>query len=168
MQQSKKVNVRYITFTAVMAALVFVFTFTFKIPLGTGYTHLGDMMIFLAAWLLGGKKAAPAAGLGACLADLVLAVAICCLIAEKAMHRSLLGYGVGAVAGGAFQIGAYTLAKVLMYDKTYALTTLPELAIQTAVGIAVAGVLVVILTKSGAGAKLQRMAGGAGKEAKAA
>ena len=175
MQQSKKVNVRYITFTAVMAALVFVFTFTFKIPLGTGYTHLGDMMIFLAAWLLG--------GLGACLADLALgyaawmaptfiikflAVAICCLIAEKAMHRSLLGYGVGAVAGGAFQIGAYTLAKVLMYDKTYALTTLPELAIQTAVGIAVAGVLVVILTKSGAGAKLQRMAGGAGKEAKAA
>lgn len=64
MQQSKKVNVRYITFTAVMAALVFVFTFTFKIPLGTGYTHLGDMMIFLAAWLLGGKKAAPAAGTG--------------------------------------------------------------------------------------------------------
>lgn len=57
MQQSKKVNVRYITFTAVMAALVFVFTFTFKIPLGTGYTHLGDMMIFLATWLLGGKKA---------------------------------------------------------------------------------------------------------------
>ena len=121
--------------------------------------------------------------MGACLADLALgyaawmaptfiikflAVAICCLIAEKAMHRSLLGYGVGAVAGGAFQIGAYTLAKVLMYEKTYALTTLPELAIQTAVGIAVAGVLVVILTKSGAGAKLQRMAGGAGKEAKAA
>ena len=121
--------------------------------------------------------------MGACLADLALgyaawmaptfiikclAVAICCLIAEKAMHRSLLGYGVGAVAGGAFQIGAYTLAKVLMYDKTYALTTLPELAIQTTVGIAVAGVLVVILTKSGAGAKLQRMAGGADKEAKAA
>ena len=75
MQQSKKVNVRYITFTAVMAALVFVFTFTFKIPLGTGYTHLGDMMIFLAAWLLGGKKAAPAAGLGACLADLALGYA---------------------------------------------------------------------------------------------
>lgn len=156
MQQSKKVNVRYITFTAVMAALVFVFTFTFKIPLGTGYTHLGDMMIFLAAWM------APTFIIK------FLTVAICCLIAEKAMHRSLLGYGVGAVAGGAFQIGAYTLAKVLMYDKTYALTTLPELAIQTAVGIAVAGVLVVILTKSGAGAKLQRMAGGAGKEAKAA
>ena len=155
MQQSKKVNVRYITFTAVMAALVFVFTFTFKIPLGTGYTHLGDMMIFLAAWLLGDPTAKREGR-------------ISCLIAEKAMHRSLLGYGVGAVAGGAFQIGAYTLAKVLMYDKTYALTTLPELAIQTAVGIAVAGVLVVILTKSGAGAKLQRMAGGAGKEAKAA
>lgn len=76
MQQSKKVNVRYITFTAVMAALVFVFTFTFKIPLGTGYTHLGDMMIFLAAWLLGGKKAAPAAGLGACLADLALGLSL--------------------------------------------------------------------------------------------
>ena len=32
MQQSKKVNVRYITFTAVMAALVFVFTFTSRSP----------------------------------------------------------------------------------------------------------------------------------------
>ncbi len=39
MQQSKKVNVRYITFTAVMAALVFVFTFTFKIPLGNRRLH---------------------------------------------------------------------------------------------------------------------------------
>ena len=55
-----------------------------------------------------------------------------------------------------------------MHDKTYALTTLPALAIQTVVGIAAAGGLGVILTKSGAGAKLQRMAGGAGKEAKAA
>ena len=58
--------------------------------------------------------------------------------------------------------------KVRFVDCSELVTTLPELAIQTAVGIAVAGVLVVILTKSGAGAKLQRMAGGAGKEAKAA
>ena len=74
MQQSKKVNVRYITFTAVMAALVFVFTFTFKIPLDRLHPlgRYDDLPGRLAA---GRQKAAPAAGLGACLADLALGYA---------------------------------------------------------------------------------------------
>ena len=46
--KNARINVRSITFTAVMAALVFVFTYTFKIPFVNGYTHIGDSMIFLA------------------------------------------------------------------------------------------------------------------------
>lgn len=46
--KNARINVRSITFTAVMAALVFVFTCTFKIPFVNGYTHIGDSMIFLA------------------------------------------------------------------------------------------------------------------------
>ena len=46
--KNARINVRAITFTAVMAALVFVFTYTFKIPFVNGYTHIGDSMIFLA------------------------------------------------------------------------------------------------------------------------
>lgn len=54
----QKFNVRALCFTAVMAALIFVFTFTFKIPLGTGYAHLGDSIIFLSIALLGSKNQA--------------------------------------------------------------------------------------------------------------
>lgn len=39
--KNARINVRSITFTAVMAALVFVFTYTFKIPFVNGYTHIG-------------------------------------------------------------------------------------------------------------------------------
>ena len=54
--KNARINVRAITFTAVMAALVFVFTYTFKIPFVNGYTHIGDSMIFLAIVFLGWKK----------------------------------------------------------------------------------------------------------------
>lgn len=169
----KKVNVKAICFTAIMAALIFVFTFTFKIPLGTGYTHIGDSIIFLSVVLLGSKKSSLAAGIGAGLADLIggytawilpsffikaIMVLICGLFAEKLIKSKLVGYIVGAVLGGAFQIGGYTLAKVIMYDKAYALTTLPELVIQTAVGIAVALVFITIFNKTNVTDKLRKMA----------
>lgn len=170
----KKTNVRQITFTAVMAALIFVFTFTFKIPLGNGYTHLGDAVIFISAWLLGGKRATFAGGLGAAFADLALGytvwilptfivkfvtVAVCCLIAEKLFKQSLIGYFVGMLAGAAVHIGGYSLAWALLFDKATALASLPTLALQTAVGVIVAAVLIVVFQKSGAGKKLQAMAG---------
>ena len=66
--KNARINVRAITFTAVMAALVFVFTYTFKIPFVNGYTHIGDSMIFLAIVFLGWKKAPLAAGIGAAFA----------------------------------------------------------------------------------------------------
>lgn len=170
---NNKVNVKAICFTAIMAALIFVFTFTFKIPLGTGYTHLGDSIIFLSVALLGSKKSSLAAGIGAGLADLIggytawvlpsffikaIMVLICGLFAEKLIKSKLVGYIVGAVLGGVFQIGGYTLAKLLMYDKAYALTTLPELAIQTAVGIAVALIFIAVFNKTRVTDKLRKMA----------
>lgn len=169
----KKTGVRSICFTAVMAALIFVFTFTFKIPLGNGYTHLGDAIIFLSIPLLGSKKSCLAAGIGAALADIIggytiwapptfviklLLVLICGLFAEKLMKNKFFGYIIGAVLGGAFQIAAYTLVKVVMFDKAYAFSSLPTLAIQTAVGIAAALIFIAIFNKTNVTAKLRKMA----------
>lgn len=172
-QETKKaVNVKSICFTAIMAALIFVFTYTFKIPLGTGYTHLGDSIIFLSIVLLGSKRSSLAAGVGAALGDLIggyaqwiaptffiklIMVLICGLFAERIIKNHLIGYLVGAVLGGLFQIGAYTVVKVVLYDKAYALTTLPELIIQTIVGIAVAIIFIAIFNKTKVTEKLRRM-----------
>ncbi len=55
--------------TGVSAALVFVFTAFLHIPSHTGYTHVGDAFVFLAACLLPAPNAALAGGIGAVLAD---------------------------------------------------------------------------------------------------
>lgn len=172
-KEKKKITVKSICFTAVMAALIFVFTFTFKIPLGNGYTHLGDAIIFLSIPLLGSKKSCFAAGIGAALADVIggytiwapptfciklLLVLICGIFAEKLMKNKFFGYIIGAVLGGVFQIAAYTLVKIVMFDKAYAFSSLPTLAIQTAVGIAVALVFIAMFNKTNITAKLRKMA----------
>lgn len=64
-------RVKKITYTGIMTALVFLATFIIKIPIpfSTGYIHLGDCMVFLAALFLGFKYGAFAAGVGSMLAD---------------------------------------------------------------------------------------------------
>ncbi len=168
-----KTNIRAICFTSIMAALIFVFTFTFKIPLGNGYTHLGDAFIFLSAYLLGGKRATFAGGLGAALADLAsgytmwivptfiakfLMAAVCCLIAELIFRKSIVDYAVGAVAGTIVHIGVYSLSWYLLFGKAAMISALPSLTIQTIVGLVVAAVFIGIFNRTGTDKKLRSMA----------
>lgn len=169
----KPISTKAICFTAIAAALIFVFTFTFKIPLGTGYTHLGDAIIFLSIPILGSKKSSLAAGIGAALGDLIggytawiaptffiklIMVLLCGLFAEKIIKNNIAGYIAGGIIGGAFQIGAYTLTKIILYDKAYALTTLPELIIQTVVGVVAAVIFIIVFNKTKITQKLRKMA----------
>lgn len=62
--------------TAVFTALVFVFTAYLHIPSHTGYTHVGDGFIYLAACLLPAPYAVFAGAVGAGLADLLSGYAI--------------------------------------------------------------------------------------------
>lgn len=172
-KSNSKINVKSICFTGVMAALVFVFTFTFKIPSVTGYIHLGDCIIFLAIAILGTKKAAFAGSIGAALADLIggyaiwiaptffiklIMALICGYIAEKVIKNDILGFIVGAIAGGVFQICGYTIARVFLYDKTAALASLPGLTVQTCAGVVISVILITILNKTNAIKKLKKLA----------
>ena len=67
----KHISTRDITKIAIMAALIFVATYLIKIPSLNGYTHIGDSMVIISALILGKKKGALAAGLGAALCDLL-------------------------------------------------------------------------------------------------
>lgn len=66
-------RVRKMALGAMLAALIFVATSFFKLPvsLTQGYIHLGDGFILLGAFLLGGNAAVVAAALGSALADLL-------------------------------------------------------------------------------------------------
>ena len=67
----KNRTTRRICLTALMAAIVYVFTAYIHVPSHTGYTHVGDGFLYLAASLLPAPFAAAAGAIGAGLADLL-------------------------------------------------------------------------------------------------
>ena len=137
--------------TALMAALIFVATFLIKIPNPAtgGYSHMGDCMIFLAVVFLGRKNGSMAAGIGGALSDFLAGAPIWILptfiikyimafimgtIIKKQPESKKLQL-IGATVGGIFQIIGYTLAKVILIGVAPALMSVPNVSIQTAVGI---------------------------------
>lgn len=67
----KNRTTRRICLTALMAAIIYVFTAHIHVPSHTGYTHVGDGFLYLAASLFPAPFAAAAGAIGAGLADLL-------------------------------------------------------------------------------------------------
>jgi uncharacterized repeat protein (TIGR04002 family) len=72
----KNEKVQTLVTTALMAAIIFVFTAYVHVPSHTGYTHIGDGFLYLAACLLPTPYAAAAGAIGAGLADVLSGYAI--------------------------------------------------------------------------------------------
>ena len=72
----KRQTIRTLCLTGVFAALIFLFTAYLHIPTHTGYTHIGDGLIYLAACLLPWPYAVFASAAGAVLADVATGFAI--------------------------------------------------------------------------------------------
>lgn len=73
---ARRSKIRYLTMTALMAALITITTaYVCHIPIGMngGYIHFGDVLIYLAAVLLPRPYALAAAAIGGGLADLLTA-----------------------------------------------------------------------------------------------
>lgn len=155
---------KQLTETALMAALVFAATYVVRIPnpLTSGYSHMGDCMIFLAVLFLGRRNGAAAGALGAALSDLLAGAAVWILptmiikyalafiagtiIAKDPGSRTL--QVAGAVGGGLFQIVGYTLVKVVLFGTKPALASVPALTIQTGIGIVLFFAISAALLKS--------------------
>lgn len=155
---------RDLIITALMAAMIFVATYIIKIPNPAtgGYSHMGDCMIFLAVVLLGRQRGAIASGLGGALSDFlsgapiwilptlvikfIMAFIMGTIIKKDPLNRKLQIFG--AVVGGIFQIIAYTLVKIVLIGKGPAILSLPNITIQTTVGILLFVILVSALSKT--------------------
>ena len=62
-------NVNNLVIAAFFAAIIFLTTYLIKVPIITGYGHIGDTFIYLAACILPSAYACSAAAIGAALAD---------------------------------------------------------------------------------------------------
>ncbi len=65
----KSKTLKTMVFTALFMAIICVTTYTFKIPVGNGYIHIGDSMIYLASNILPFPFGMIAGGLGGALSD---------------------------------------------------------------------------------------------------
>lgn len=159
----KHISTRDITKIAIMAALVFVATFLIKIPSLNGYTHIGDSMVIISALILGKKKGALAAGLGAGLCDLLsgymqyiiptflikaIMVLIIVTMAENLIGKTKFAWIIGSIIGCIFQVIGYCLVETVMYGFAGAIASVPGNIIQSIVGIVLAVVLAAVLEKS--------------------
>lgn len=69
-------NVKYLTLTAVYAAVIYIFTAYLHIPHWTGYVHVGDGVLYLASSMLPPWYAAAAGAIGAGAADILSGYAL--------------------------------------------------------------------------------------------
>ncbi len=170
----KSSDIKSICLAGLMAAMVFVFTSTFKLPIGTmGYAHLGDAFIIVSVWILGGKRACLPAAVGAGLADLASGYAIWILptaivkmlmaltiflVAEKIFNCKTVGYILGVIAAAVVHIGGYSLAWYIIGGAAGLSGAIIPLVLQTVIGAVLGAIIIIVLNSTAAGKKLKSMA----------
>ena len=122
----KKDKIRLMCLAGIFTAIVFVFTAYLHIPSHTGYTHVGDGFIYLAACMLPLPYAATVGAFGALLADcltgyaiwapgsvIIKTLAVFCF-SRKARKIINLRNILGLIPAWIFCIGGYYLYEALI------------------------------------------------------
>ncbi len=164
-----KTKTQRMVITALFGALTCVATLLIRIPSPTGgYANLGDTLVLLSAFLLGGWNGVAAAGIGSMMADffggylhyMPATLLIKALMAATASvlyqvvrrgekRRSLQGALVGGVAAEFLMVmGYYLFAPIFLKKGAAAALTIIGNAAQGAIGIVGATALLIALQKS--------------------
>ena len=147
-----------ITFTALLAAIIFVATRFIQVPMpAVGYVNLGDAFIILAGWILPGWYGFLAAGIGSALADVLspyviyapatfivkgLMAILVRLIFKSFGKNTLLKSIVAGFIAEVAMIAGYLIYESFLYGFKTAVLSVPFNGIQGAVGL-IAGVILV-------------------------
>lgn len=172
-----EVNIRKIVLTALFAALTCVATMIIKVPtLGTnGYVNIGDTIVLLSAWIIGGVYGGLAAGIGSAFADIfsnygtyapgtfvikfcMAIVAYAILIALKKINgNKVIGYIVGGIVAEAVMvIGYFLYESTLLGYGVAAVGSIPSNMIQAATCLVLAYVLIAVLESSKAASLIKK------------
>ena len=161
--EENKVNVKEITITAMFIALVFVFTafINIRLPIGGngGLIHLGNIPLFIAAFIFGKKTGCIAGGVGMALFDLLSGWTIWApftlvivglmgyvvgYIAKKSEKRKTLAYLLAIILACIIKVFGYYFAEVMLYGNFLApIASIPGNVIQ----VSFAGVVTLLVVK---------------------
>lgn len=155
-----KFTTKQLCITGIMAAFVFLMTFVPKVPIPLGYAHLGDGMIFIAAYIVGKKEGMIAAAIGSALADLIggfpiwilptfiikmVMAYIFCELSGDSMVKNIFAMSVAVL----FMAAGYTVAGAALYGSLEAgLASTPSLLIKGGINIVMAVVVIACVKKS--------------------
>ena len=145
-------STRKLAVSSVMAALIFIITFTVKIPVFSqgAYVNLGDTIIYLTSFILGGVPALFAAGIGSLLADiaggavvyapatLIIKAAMGLLGGYMTLRPSFFRFTLAAIVCGAIMVAGYGLFEYFTFGAAYAIGSLPFNLIQWGGGAGIA------------------------------
>ena len=152
-----------LTRIAVLMALTTVMTMIIHIPtIGTnGYINLGDMVVFIAAMMLGKRGGFLVGGLGSALADILLGYTHYAPITF--LVKGLEGYIAGMLletklgqskplfattVGGIWMAFGYYIAEIFMYGGKAALASVPGNLMQGILGATTAVILYAALKRT--------------------
>ncbi len=147
-------NIKRLSLYGVFTALIALATTFLKIPGPTGFYHLGDVVIYTAAAILGGPFAAASASLGSALADVWAGYAS--FAPWTLVIKGIAGYVAGAIprrygrkyrtpamiAGAVVITCGYAAATAVMFDPAAAVAETLGNVLQSAVGVVGAVALV--------------------------
>lgn len=146
---------------AILTALACVLTFFPKVPIGGGYVHFGDCIIYIAAIMLGPAAGAIVGAIGHSLADFISGFAIFCIptLIIKAVMGFVIGkivynhidakhFILGSLAALVIVTAGYFIAEVPLMGYETALVSLISSPIQWAMSMLASAVLVPILVKN--------------------
>lgn len=158
--KSTNEKVRLLTLAGVLTALTTVATIVIQIPTPTkGYVNLGDTIVNISAWILGGTYGAAVAGIGSAFADIITGYAIyapATLIIKALMAvvcfnvyglctkkcNSFVSRIVSVIISEIVMIVGYDVFTGFMYHSVKtAVLAIPEFAVQGIMGAAVSVVL---------------------------
>lgn len=122
----KQQKTKLMCLTGLLTAIVFIFTAYFHIPSHTGYTHVGDGFIYLAACMLPFPYAAAVGALGALLSDCLTGYGIwapgsvviktaACLCFSSRSHKMICARNLlGLIPAWILCVGGYYLYEALI------------------------------------------------------
>lgn len=165
---NEKISTRKLVMTALFAALACVATMVIKVPtLATnGYVNIGDTIVLLSAWLIGGVYGGLAAGIGPALADLLseyvsyvpgtfvikflmgLVAYLIFKAIKKANINKVVGYVVSGVVAEIIMVAGYFVYESIFLG--YGLAAAPSIISNLIQGITclVLGYVVILVLES--------------------
>jgi len=157
-------NIRRLVFAALLAALACVCTMVIQIPVPAtgGYINLGDSIVLLCAWYIGGVYGIAAAGIGTMMADIFSGYAIyapatfvikaCMAFAAWAIFRKIRshkGQYLGALAAALIMMTGYLFYEAVILGYGFgAAAAIPANLIQGFTGCTGGVVLSMLMEKN--------------------